>query len=77
LRLYTQASGPPFGKVAQQAAMNDHVTAMTEVDLTNLVELLPDDEKISLVRSICQSIKRDGTINQIREIVNSPGFNDV
>ncbi len=48
-----------------------------EIDLAELVhELDRDDERVDLLRALVESIHGEGTITKMREIVNSPEWND-
>jgi hypothetical protein len=46
------------------------------LDLNPIFNGFTDSERIEAVRLICGSIKGNGIIQQIREVVNDSGFDD-
>lgn len=45
-------------------------------DIEKLIQRLPDADRLQWVSALCSDAKEPGTIAKIREIVNSPGFDE-
>lgn len=48
-----------------------------EIDLGQIIEdMYRDSERIHIMRAVLNSIKEEGTIQNLRELVNDPKWND-
>jgi len=47
-----------------------------EVDLSDAVEMLTDDTRVNWITALLETVKEEGTIDVIRELVNDPKWND-
>lgn len=47
-----------------------------EIDLTNTIELLTDQDRIEWITALLETISEEGTIGVIRDLVNNLRWND-
>lgn len=56
------------------AAAHDLLMLESQTDVGGILENLEDDQRIAAVRIITSTIKKPGTIDKIRKLVNSEKF---
>ena len=47
-----------------------------QIDMTAIIEKLPDRERIKWVKALAHTVEEQGTIEKLREIVNNPELDD-
>lgn len=56
--------------------MTTQIYISTEIDISGIIENLPEADRIEWVRAIVSTIAKAGTIEAIRKVVNDSGYDD-
>jgi len=56
--------------------MKANIYINTEIDITGIIENLPDEDRIEWVRVIVSTVTQPGTVKEIRDLVNNPLLDD-